>query len=111
VPWAPERVPVFQRSKIADFAERIDQRAGQGLTVHLKPATARTVAITMRLYAEGHPSLGDSHPHHDEDWTEEPHTVLAYRTNATLGRRLAALRAAVSAAQSDRDVGRVDHAR
>lgn len=64
VPWEPEQAPVFQRSKIADLAERIDQRAQQGLTVHLKPATARTVAITMRLYAEGHQSLRNSHPHH-----------------------------------------------
>jgi len=52
VPWEPERGPVFQRSKVTDLAERIDQRAQQGLTVHLKLATARTVAITMRLYAE-----------------------------------------------------------
>ena len=75
---------MFQRSKIADLAERIDQRAQRGLTVHLRPATARTVAMTMRLYAEGHPSLRQSHPHHVEDWTDEPHTVLAYCTNATL---------------------------
>jgi hypothetical protein len=33
VPWEPEQPPVFQRSKIADLAERIDQRAQQGLTV------------------------------------------------------------------------------
>ena len=84
VPWEPEQAPVLQHSKIADLAARIDQRAQQGLTVHLKPATARTVAITMRLYAEGHPSLRDSHPHHVEDWTDEPHTVLAYCTNAIL---------------------------
>jgi len=69
---------------IADLAERIDQRAQQGLTVHLKPATARTVAVTMRLYTEGHASLRQSHPHHVEDWTDEPHQVLCYATNATL---------------------------
>ena len=73
---------VFQRSKIADLAERIDRRAQQGTVT--EAATARTVAITMRLYAEGHPSLRNSHPHHVEDWTDEPHTVLAYCTNATL---------------------------
>jgi hypothetical protein len=39
---------------VAELAERIDRRAQQGLSVHLKPETARTVAMTMRLYAEGH---------------------------------------------------------
>lgn len=82
VPWHPEHEPVYQPSGIAELAERIDQRAQQGLTVHLKPATARTVAMTLRLYAEGK-ALRDSHPHHVEDWTDEPHTVLAYCTNAT----------------------------
>jgi hypothetical protein len=38
----------------------------------------------MRLYAEGRPSLRQSHPHHVEGWTDEPHTVLAYCTSATL---------------------------
>ena len=71
-------------SKIADLAERIDWRAQQGLTVHLKPATARTVAMTMRLYADGHPDLRQSHPHHAKDWTNEPHQVLCYAANATL---------------------------
>jgi hypothetical protein len=84
VPWHSEDAPTFQPAKIAELAERIDQRAQQGLTVHLKPTTARTVAMTMRLYAEGHPELRNSHPHHIEDWTQEPHTVLAYCTNATL---------------------------
>ncbi len=84
VPWHEEHAPTFQPSKVAELAERIDQRARQGLTVHLKPATARTVALTMRLHAEGHPGLHNSHPHHVEDWTQEPHTVLAYCTNATL---------------------------
>jgi hypothetical protein len=27
VPWEPEQAPVFQRAKIADLAEHIDQRA------------------------------------------------------------------------------------
>ena len=27
VPWGPEQAPVFQRAKIADLAECIDQRA------------------------------------------------------------------------------------
>jgi hypothetical protein len=84
VPWHPEQAPVFQPSKVAELAERIDQRAQQGLTVHLKPATARTVAMTMRLYAEGHPDMRQSHPHQVEDWTTEPHQVLCYATNATL---------------------------
>ena len=84
VPWHPEQAPVFQPSKIAELADRIDRRAQQGLTVHLKPATARTVAMTVRLYAEGHPDLRQSHPHHVEDWTHEPHRVLCYATNATL---------------------------
>ena len=84
VPWHPEQAPIFQPSKVAELAERIDQRAQQGLTVHLKPATARTVAMTMRLYAEGHPDPRQSHPHHVEDWTNEPHQVLCYATSATL---------------------------
>jgi len=84
VPWHSEQAPVWQPSSIAELADRIDQRAQQNLTVNLKPATARTVAMTMRLYAEGHPDLRKSHPHHVEDWTQEPHAVLAYCTNATL---------------------------
>ena len=40
--------------------------------------------MTMRLYAKGHPDLRQSHPHHVEDWTNEPHQVLCYATNATL---------------------------
>lgn len=84
VPWHPEEGPVWQPSKVAEIAARIDERAKQGLTVHLKPDTARTVARTMRLYDAGNPSLRDSHPHHVEDWTHEPHEVLAYCTNATI---------------------------
>ena len=84
VPWHSEDAPTFRPAKIAELAERIDRRAQQGLAVHLKPDTARTVALTMRLYAEGHPELGNSHPHHVEDWSQEPHTVLAYCANATL---------------------------
>jgi hypothetical protein len=84
VPWHVEDAPVYLPSKVAEIAERIDQRAKQGLTVHPKPDTARTVAHTMRLYDAGHPSLRDSHPHHVEDWSQDPHEVLAYCTNATL---------------------------
>lgn len=40
--------------------------------------------MTMRLYADGHPDLRQSHPHHAEDWTTEPHQVLCYAANATL---------------------------
>jgi hypothetical protein len=65
----------------SELAHRIDQRAKRGLTVHLKPATARTVAITL---CRSPPDLRDSHPHHGEDWTHEPHQVLAYCTSATL---------------------------
>ena len=85
VPWHPNQdAPVFQPSKVVELAERIDRRAQQGLAVHLKPDTARTVAMTMRLYAEGHGDLRQSHPNHVEDWTNDPHTVLAYCTNASL---------------------------
>jgi hypothetical protein len=85
VPWHPlNDAPTFQPSRIAELAERIDRRAQQGLTVHLKPATAHTVALTMRLYVEGHPDLRQSHPHHVEDWTTEPHEVLAYCASASL---------------------------
>ena len=83
-PWHPDQAPVFEPSKVSELAERIDRRAQHGLSVHLKPDTARTVAMTMRLYAEGHPSLRDSHPHHVEDRSSKPSTVLAYCTNATL---------------------------
>ena len=84
VPWEPEQGPIYQPSRISQLADRIDRRAQEGLTVHLKPATAHTVAMTMRLFAEGHPDLRQSHPHHVEDWTNEPHEVLAYCTSATL---------------------------
>jgi hypothetical protein len=84
VPWHTEDAPVYEPSRISEIAARIDHRAKQGLTVHLKPDTARTVARTMRLYDAGNPSLRDSHPHHVEDWSREPHEVLAYCTNATL---------------------------
>ena len=78
----------------------------------MKPATARTVAMTMRLYVEGHPSLRQSHPHHVEDWTDEPHTVLAYCTNASLAVGAWEHNAPqYPAAQSDRDMGRMDSAR
>ena len=61
VPWHPEQGPVLERSKIAEIAERIDCRAQHGLTVHLRPATARIVAMTMRLYADGHPEYAHLH--------------------------------------------------
>ncbi len=50
------------------------------LTQRRQPATA----LTLRLYAEGHPDLRQSHPHHVEDWSQEPHQMLCYATNATL---------------------------
>ncbi|MBX9772922.1 MAG: hypothetical protein K2Y71_00810 [Xanthobacteraceae bacterium] len=85
VPWhPPEDRPAYQPSHVAALAMRIDHRARQGLTVHLKPATARTVASTLRLYAEGHRDLRSTHPHHVEDWTHEPHEILAYCANASL---------------------------
>jgi hypothetical protein len=83
VPWQPKQGPIYQRSRIAELAERIDRRAQQGFIVHLKPQTAHAVAMTMRLYAEGHPDPRQSHPHHVEDWTTEPHEILAYYTSAT----------------------------
>ena len=70
VPWHDEHAPTFQP---AELAERIDRRAQEGFTVHLKPDTARTVALTLRLYVEGHPDLRNALPH----WTAKPHQVLA----------------------------------
>jgi hypothetical protein len=90
---------VFQRSKIADLAERIDQRAQQGLTVHLRPATARAVALTMRLYAEGHPSLRQSHRITWKTGPTNPSSLGVLHERDLGSRRVGALRAAVSAAQ------------
>jgi hypothetical protein len=84
VPWHPEDPPVYQPSKIIELAKRMEARAEKGLTVQLKPETARVVALTLRLYDAGHGALRKTHPHHVEDWSTEPHEILAYCTSATL---------------------------
>ena len=83
-PWAPDpNAPRPERSPIAKLADRIAERAEAGKTVHLTPNTGRTVAAALHLYAEGPPTLR-SFSHRVEDWTDEPHVVLAYSTSATL---------------------------
>ena len=67
VPWEPVQEPMWQPSQIVELADRIDRRAQQGLSVHLKPETACAVATVLRRSVEGHPRLRDSHPHHVED--------------------------------------------
>jgi hypothetical protein len=84
VPWHPEDPPVYQTSKIVQLADRIEARAEKGLTVQLRPETARVIALTLRLYAAGHGSLSKTHPHHVEDWSQEVPEILAYCTSATL---------------------------
>jgi hypothetical protein len=84
VPRSQDDGPRFERPAIAQLADRIYRRAQQGLTVHLKPETARTVAMTMQLYAEGPPDLRNHYTHHVEDRTTAPQTVLAYCVNAQL---------------------------
>ena len=73
---------MWQPSKVAEIATRIDERE-EGLTVHLKPDTARIVAPTMRLYDAGRSDLRDS-ASASRSSTSEPHEVLAYCTNANL---------------------------
>jgi hypothetical protein len=85
MPWAPERDHVaYDKPKVAEIAERIHSRANQGLTVHLKPETAKTAALALHLYAQGPGDLQDNYPHQVIDLTHEPRQVLAYTASATL---------------------------
>jgi hypothetical protein len=84
VPWHPEDPPVYQPSKVAELADRIEARADEGLTVQLKPETARMVALALRVCGAGHGALSKTHPHHVEDWSHGIPEVLAYCTSATL---------------------------